>query len=66
MQMRIPKLVDSFQDRNKGVAIEGVSAGRFHSVFWCSGSVYTCGLNAGALGHLKGEKTVVIPKRVRN
>jgi len=42
----------------------GVAAARFHSLFWSSDSVYTWGLNAGQLGHMKGEKTVIQPKLV--
>ena len=67
MQVLIPKLINSFDDRNnRGAVIEGVCASRFHSVFWNKDRVYTCGLNAGALGHLKGEKTIVAPKQVSN
>ncbi|XP_059088832.1 inhibitor of Bruton tyrosine kinase-like [Tigriopus californicus] len=42
----------------------GVAAARFHSVFWTSSSLYTWGLNAGQLGHLKGDKTIPHPKLV--
>lgn len=42
----------------------GVAAGRYHSVFWTEEAVYTWGLNAGQLGHLKGDKTVILPKLV--
>ena len=31
----------------------GVAAGRYHSVFWTDDAVYTWGLNAGQLGHIK-------------
>lgn len=41
----------------KGKAILGVCAGRYHSVIYTADGLYTCGLNAGQLGHLKaGEK----------
>eukprot|EP00092_Neocalanus_flemingeri_P007797 GFUD01008418.1.p1 GENE.GFUD01008418.1~~GFUD01008418.1.p1 ORF type:complete len:1264 (-),score=415.99 GFUD01008418.1:202-3993(-) len=42
----------------------GVAAARFHSLFWTVDSVYTWGLNAGQLGHIRGEKTVIQPKLV--
>ncbi|KAK2710725.1 hypothetical protein QYM36_012037, partial [Artemia franciscana] len=42
----------------------GVAASRFHTVFWSSDAIFTCGLNAGHLGHLQGEKTIVQPKQV--
>ena len=31
----------------------GVAAGRYHSVYWSEESLFTWGLNAGQLGHLK-------------
>ena len=65
-QLLAPRVLTRFEDKSKGVVIiKGISASRFHSVFWCPGSVYTCGLNAGALGHVKGEQTIITPKRVR-
>jgi inhibitor of Bruton tyrosine kinase len=39
-----------------GAAVKGavgVAAGRYHSVYWTEESLYTWGLNAGQLGHLK-------------
>jgi len=42
----------------------GVAAARFHSVFYTSDSVFTWGLNAGQLGHMRGETSVVLPKLV--
>jgi len=42
----------------------GVAAARFHSLFWTTDSVYTWGLNAGQLGHMRGDKTVIQPKLV--
>lgn len=42
----------------------GVAAARFHSLFWTSDSVFTWGLNAGQLGHIRGDKTVIQPKLV--
>jgi alpha-tubulin suppressor-like RCC1 family protein len=35
----------------------GVAAGRYHSVYWTEDALYTWGLNAGQLGHLKVQKT---------
>lgn len=44
---------------------QGVCAGRFHSVIWSHGEIWTFGLNAGQLGHPKSaEKTIVLPKAV--
>lgn len=43
---------------------KGVAAARYHSVFWTDTCVYTWGLNAGQLGHIKGDKTVMIPTQV--
>lgn len=48
----------------KGVKALGIGAARFHSLYWTSDSVYTWGLNAGQLGHIKGDKTVIQPKLV--
>ena len=42
----------------------GVAAGKYHSVFWSEDSLYTWGLNAGHLGHLRGDRTVVSPRLV--
>ncbi|XP_057374411.1 inhibitor of Bruton tyrosine kinase-like [Daphnia carinata] len=63
-QLVTPKVLSRFEDKSNGVTIKGICASRYHSVFWCSNNVYTCGLNAGALGHNKGEKTITTPKRV--
>jgi len=52
------------RDKAKQPPALGVAAARFHSLFWTSDSVYTWGLNAGQLGHIKGDKTVVQPKMV--
>ena len=48
--------------QSKGVI--GIGAARFHSLFWTKDSVFTWGLNAGQLGHLKGDKTIAHPKLV--
>lgn len=63
-QLVAPKVLSRFEDKFNGVTIKGIGTSRYHSVFWCSNNVYTCGLNAGALGHNKGEKTITTPKRV--
>ena len=42
----------------------GVAAARFHSVFFSTDSVYTWGLNAGQLGHMRGQTSVILPKLV--
>ena len=45
-------------------AAVGVAAAKVHSVFWTDDSLYTWGLNAGQLGHLRGDKTIIQPKLV--
>ena len=44
----------------------GVAAARFHSVYWTKEAVFTWGLHAGQLGHIRGgqQRTVVQPKLV--
>ncbi len=37
----------------------GVAAGRYHSIFWTEETLYTWGLNAGQLGHLKVSASFV-------
>ena len=67
IQLSTPKLIGALNSKKKTVAmISGICAGRFHSVFWNASAVYTCGLNAGQLGQLKADKTVVTPKQVRH
>ncbi|CAC5394250.1 unnamed protein product [Mytilus coruscus] len=39
----------------KGKQIKGICAGRFHSVVYTDSAVFTCGLNAGQLGHPKSK-----------
>ncbi|KAF8773228.1 Inhibitor of Bruton tyrosine kinase like protein [Argiope bruennichi] len=48
----------------KGKAILGICAARFHSVIYTKDSVYTFGLNAGQLGHPKGDRTQIHPRQV--
>ncbi|KAH9507256.1 hypothetical protein Btru_056735 [Bulinus truncatus] len=40
----------------KGKSISGICVGRFHTVLWTPDSVFTVGLNAGQLGHQRGDK----------
>ncbi|KAK7483280.1 hypothetical protein BaRGS_00025447 [Batillaria attramentaria] len=40
----------------KGKPVLGVCAGRFHTVVYTGDGIYTCGLNAGQIGHPKGER----------
>ena len=63
-QLLTPKCIASLNTKSKSIVIRGICASRFHSVFWSSDSVYTCGINGGQLGHLKGDKTIVLPKQV--
>ncbi|XP_054716016.1 inhibitor of Bruton tyrosine kinase-like isoform X2 [Uloborus diversus] len=48
----------------KGKEIVGVRAARFHSVIYTKSCVYTFGLNAGQLGHPKGDRTQINPRLV--
>ncbi|CAH1798653.1 unnamed protein product [Owenia fusiformis] len=48
----------------KGKHIEGIAVGRFHTAVHTNTSVYTFGLNAGQLGHQKGEKLQSQPRIV--
>lgn len=63
-QVLAPKCITMFNANSKSIPIKGICTSRFHSIFWNSSSVFTCGLNAGQLGHLKGDNTVVTPKQV--
>ena len=38
----------------------GIAASRYHSLFWTKDALYTWGLNAGQLGHIKSENTTYI------
>jgi hypothetical protein len=58
-----PQLVYLGKQIQKPCAV-GVGASRFHSLFWTKDAVFTWGLNAGQLGHLKGDKTISQPKLV--
>ena len=44
----------------------GIAASRYHSLFWTKDSLYTWGLDAGQLGHIKSENSTYIttPKLV--
>ncbi|XP_077869618.1 inhibitor of Bruton tyrosine kinase-like [Saccoglossus kowalevskii] len=48
----------------KGKVITGIEACRFHTVLYCSDTVFTFGLNAGQLGFPKGEQYIQYPKKV--
>ncbi|PIK34253.1 putative inhibitor of Bruton tyrosine kinase-like [Apostichopus japonicus] len=39
-------------------------AAKFHSVFFSSQEVFTCGLNAGQIGHAKSNQFISVPKLV--
>ena len=59
--------VTTFKGNKSGVPITavGIVANRFHSACWTQdGQMYTWGLNAGQLGHLRGDTTVPVPKLV--
>jgi len=63
-ELLAPKCIGMFNGNSKSIPIKGICTSRFHSIFWNSSAVFTCGLNAGQLGHLKGENTIIIPKQV--
>ena len=44
----------------------GIAASRYHSLFWTKDSLYTWGLNAGQLGHIKSDNTtyITVPRLV--
>ncbi|XP_056015291.1 inhibitor of Bruton tyrosine kinase-like isoform X2 [Ostrea edulis] len=50
----------------KGKTIKGVCVGRFHTVLYTREAVYTCGLNAGQLGHAKGAEKQTQLRQVSN
>lgn len=50
----------------KGKLVKGVCVGRFHTVLYTSDAVYTCGLNAGQLGHPKGAEKQTQLRQVSN
>ena len=47
-------------DKQAISSVLGIAASRYHSAFWTKDSVYTWGLNAGQLGHIKGENSTYI------
>ncbi|KAK6626719.1 hypothetical protein RUM44_009195 [Polyplax serrata] len=56
-----PKAIKSL----RGLNIIGISAAKFHSVFWTKNQLFTCGLHGGQLGHLpSNERTIIVPKVV--
>ncbi|XP_071480582.1 inhibitor of Bruton tyrosine kinase-like [Diadema antillarum] len=58
----LPKSLASKSLKNKEVI--GVTAGRFHTVVYTKEAVFTLGLNAGQLGHNRGEKHIQHPRQV--
>ncbi|KAL1122279.1 hypothetical protein AAG570_003684 [Ranatra chinensis] len=46
--------------------IKGMCAAKYHSVFYTTNAVYTCGTNAGQLGHKEIHNTsfITVPKKV--
>lgn len=42
----------------------GICAARYHTVLYTKEAVFTFGLNAGQLGHLKGNRTQISPRQV--
>ncbi|XP_072018239.1 LOW QUALITY PROTEIN: inhibitor of Bruton tyrosine kinase-like [Amphiura filiformis] len=57
-----PKPIYNKVIRNKSLA--GVAVGRFHTVVFTDDILFTFGLNAGQLGHSKGEKYLQTPRQV--
>ena len=56
----------SSSDKQAFSSAIGIAASRYHSLFWTKDSLYTWGLDAGQLGHIKSETTTYIttPKLV--
>ncbi|KAG8179334.1 hypothetical protein JTE90_011598 [Oedothorax gibbosus] len=48
----------------KGKKILGLCAARYHSVIYTIDGLYSFGLNAGQLGHPKGDRTQIHPRQV--
>jgi len=57
-----PKLVHHKQ--LKGKIMTGIAAARFHSAIYTKQELFTFGLNAGQLGHSKGDNWQSIPRLV--
>lgn len=57
-----PKPIKLFHQ--KGVNITGICAARYHTVVYAKDGVYSFGLNAGHLGHLKGDRTEINPRLI--
>ncbi|XP_063867571.1 inhibitor of Bruton tyrosine kinase-like [Scylla paramamosain] len=60
-----PKVLTWHKD-HKDTIITGIDAGKYHSVIWTSHALYTFGLNAGQLGHIRNanECTIISPRNV--
>ena len=61
-EVTTPMLLNSA--KSKLPSAKGIAASKFHSLYWTDDELYTWGLNAGQLGHMKNEKTIVFPKLV--
>ena len=61
-EITVPQLLNS--TKSKLPNAKGIAASKFHSLFWTEDELYTWGLNAGQLGHLKNEKSIYVPKLV--
>ncbi|XP_014665632.1 PREDICTED: inhibitor of Bruton tyrosine kinase-like [Priapulus caudatus] len=48
----------------KTLCIVGICAGRFHTVLWTAGSVFTFGVNAGQLGHARTSELIISQPRL--
>lgn len=60
-----PKVLTWHKD-NRDTVITGIDTGKYHSVIWTSHALYTFGLNAGQLGHIRNanECTIISPRNV--
>lgn len=57
-----PKPIKFFHQNR--ISITGICAARYHTIAYTKDGVYSFGLNAGHLGHLKGDKTEINPRLV--
>lgn len=61
-QVLSPRLISiKFLKDKKAV---GVCAAKYHSVIYTEDGIYTFGLNAGQLGHLKGDRLQTMPRQI--
>ncbi|KAL4233187.1 hypothetical protein ACF0H5_007871 [Mactra antiquata] len=63
-QCLVPRIINS--KTIKGKQVIGISTGRFHTIVYTSSAVFSCGLNAGQLGHPKpkGDRKISQLKQV--